>query len=124
VQPAVGDPASAGGLDEMTHRGPFQPQTFCDSGVFLTTAFKEEWRSRAEDQVLLNLRKACVLSRDMSFHIHRNCLVLSVQWSASNTRTSANLFLFGIRIIFKLLKWHNFSFYAIIESIQNQSTIF
>jgi len=31
VQPAVGDPASAGGLDWMTHRGPFQTQTFCDS---------------------------------------------------------------------------------------------
>ena len=31
VQPAVGDPAFAGGLDEMTHRGPFQPRTFCDS---------------------------------------------------------------------------------------------
>ena len=31
VQPAVGDPASAGGLDWMTHRGPFQPRTFCDS---------------------------------------------------------------------------------------------
>jgi len=30
VQPAVGDPASAGGLDWMTHRGLFQPQTFCD----------------------------------------------------------------------------------------------
>ena len=35
VQPAVGDPASAGGLDEVTHRGPFQPQTFCDSVRFL-----------------------------------------------------------------------------------------
>jgi len=31
AQPAVGDPASAGGLDWMIPRGPFQPQTFCDS---------------------------------------------------------------------------------------------
>jgi len=30
VQPAVGDPASAGGLDQMIHRGPFQPLPFCD----------------------------------------------------------------------------------------------
>ena len=30
VQPAVGDPASAGGSEEMTHRGPFQPLLFCD----------------------------------------------------------------------------------------------
>ena len=33
VQPAVGDPASAGGLDWVTHRGPFQPLAFCDSVV-------------------------------------------------------------------------------------------
>jgi len=31
VQPAVGDPASAGRLDWMTHRDPFQPLPFCDS---------------------------------------------------------------------------------------------
>jgi len=31
VQPALGDPPSAGGLDWVTPRGPFQPQTFCDS---------------------------------------------------------------------------------------------
>ena len=39
VQIAVGDPASAGGLDWMTHRGSFQPQTFCDSVIhaFLST---------------------------------------------------------------------------------------
>jgi len=31
VQPGLGDPASAGGLDWVTHRGPFQPRPFCDS---------------------------------------------------------------------------------------------
>jgi len=31
VQPALGDPASAGGLDWVTHRGPFQPRPVCDS---------------------------------------------------------------------------------------------
>jgi len=31
LQPAVGNPASAGGLDWVTHRGPFQPLPFCDS---------------------------------------------------------------------------------------------
>ena len=29
VQPALGDPALAGGLDQTTHRGPFQPLPFC-----------------------------------------------------------------------------------------------
>ena len=33
VQPALRDPASAGALDWVTHRGPFQPWPFCDSVV-------------------------------------------------------------------------------------------
>ena len=35
VQPAVGDPASAGGLNQMTHRGPFHPLPFGDSVILL-----------------------------------------------------------------------------------------
>jgi len=31
VQPALGDPALAEGLDQMIPRGPFQPLPFCDS---------------------------------------------------------------------------------------------
>jgi len=31
VQPALGEPASTGELDWMTHKGPFQPRPFCDS---------------------------------------------------------------------------------------------
>ena len=38
VQPALGDPASAGGLGWVTHRGPCQPLLFCDS-VILSQMF-------------------------------------------------------------------------------------
>ena len=40
VQPALGDPASAGGLGWVTHRGPFQPLLFCDSLRHFRHAFK------------------------------------------------------------------------------------
>ena len=33
VQPALGDPALAEGLDWVTHRGPFQALPFCDSVI-------------------------------------------------------------------------------------------
>ena len=46
VQPAVGDPASAGGLDWVTHRGPSQPLTFCDS-VIPPIALLEQSRHKA-----------------------------------------------------------------------------
>ena len=35
VQPAVGDPASGGGLEWVTHRGPFQPLIFCGSVIVI-----------------------------------------------------------------------------------------
>jgi len=34
LQPAVGVPASAVGLDQMTQRGPCQPLPFCDSVIY------------------------------------------------------------------------------------------
>ena len=39
VQPAVGDPASARGLDWMIPRGPFQPRPFWDSVILLAPAW-------------------------------------------------------------------------------------
>ena len=48
LQPTVGDRASAGGLDWMTHRGPFQPLPcwdsvlFCDIWCFLTKTHAQE----------------------------------------------------------------------------------
>jgi len=53
VQPALGDPASAGGLDWVTHRGPFQPLTFCEFAIFRTPRLSlfvhlgdPDWNSR------------------------------------------------------------------------------
>jgi len=43
VQPAVGDPASAGGVDWVTHRGPFQPLLFCDSVILRRSFFSQGW---------------------------------------------------------------------------------
>ena len=51
VQPALGDPASARGLDWVTHRGPFQPPPCCDSvntqGMELVLVIKKLGREKA-----------------------------------------------------------------------------
>jgi len=54
---AVGDPALAGGLDWVTHRGPCQPQTFCDS-VLCCTGCQQllGGRSFPEDARLLSAK--------------------------------------------------------------------
>ena len=39
LEPTVGDPALAEGLDWVTHRGPFQPLPFCDSVILWNRSF-------------------------------------------------------------------------------------
>ena len=58
VQAAVGDPASAGGLDWGTHRGPFQPLLFCDSVMLITQFLK----ASNAIQYLLSLPYRCRLT--------------------------------------------------------------
>ena len=41
MQLAVGDPASAGGVDWVTHRGPFQPLLFCVSVILKVLLFEQ-----------------------------------------------------------------------------------
>ena len=61
VQPAVGDPASAGGLEWMTHRGPFQPLLFCDHlhpGFARPQQPRSEGRGRLSHQALPPSRRS------------------------------------------------------------------
>ena len=50
VQPAVGDPGLAGQLDQMTPRGPFQPRTFCDSGIYRALNYSDSKNYSNPDQ--------------------------------------------------------------------------
>ena len=43
MQPAVGDPASAGALDWVSHRGPFQLRPFCDSVLYFCKFCKSRY---------------------------------------------------------------------------------
>ena len=51
VQPALGDPASAAGLDWMICRGPFQPLPFCDSIIQYGRATWVYMEERGEGEV-------------------------------------------------------------------------
>jgi len=62
VQPAVGDPDSAGGLDWVTHRGPFQPLPFCGSVVlWIDTHFTCREDKHGMIKVLLKLAQVLQL---------------------------------------------------------------
>ena len=75
VQPALGDPASAGGLDWVTHRGPFQPRPCCDSVIRGTESLDRETnsprrtkgdsRGRSWTEGLLSARKEELKNRRM-----------------------------------------------------------
>ena len=54
VQPALGDSALAGGLDQMIHRGPYQPLRFCDS-VNSLFSLKKSNTQHSHSQVKTNL---------------------------------------------------------------------
>jgi len=59
LQPALGDPASAGGLDWLTHRGPFQPQPFCDSVILSRSRPEPPRRVRKPTQLLPAADRRC-----------------------------------------------------------------
>jgi len=89
VQPAVGDPALAGGLDWVTHRGPFRPRPSCDSvkhqhALKHLTAYKTQnainrsnWRAvfitartRAASALLLRYKHSQSLCNDRMMFTH------------------------------------------------------
>ena len=51
MQPALGDPALAGGLDWVTRRGPFQPRPCCDSVTWSHTTQPHSWSHATQPHI-------------------------------------------------------------------------
>jgi len=115
-KPALGDPALAGGLDQMTSRGPFQPQLFCDSGPKNTTTTPEiSGMKRERNKTIFTQRfrieTLTLLLMDVDYLMHKfsstetsQCIICSkikaIDWSCfTNMRRYCKVPLF-VKAIF------------------------
>ena len=85
MQPALGDPASAGGVDWVTHRGPFQPRTFCDSVIY--------FRKRKAGEG--NARDGAAQSRRLNFGSGMQCGHGGTLWTGVNVLPRLHSFKMG-----------------------------